>query len=71
MTSLLERLDSVVALLDEIGADLDAGTFDVAHAKQAVDLFTRVERLAVAGKLAAPGAPVSLTESSGGGRTCI
>jgi hypothetical protein len=45
-----EKLRSAAALLDEVVADLEPGTFDVSGAKRLVDLFTRCERLAVAGR---------------------
>jgi hypothetical protein len=43
-------LRSAAALLEEVVAELEPGTFDVAGAKRLVDVFTRCERLAVAGR---------------------
>src|SRR5215211_3225249 len=53
MASVLERVGSAIAILDAAVTDLEAGALDVGGAKRATDLFTRGERLCVAGKLAA------------------
>jgi hypothetical protein len=45
-----QKLRSAAALLEEVVAELEPGTFDVAGAKRLVDVFTRCERLAVAGR---------------------
>jgi Domain of unknown function (DUF222)/HNH endonuclease len=43
-------MGSAVAVLEEVVADLEPGTLDVSGAKKLVDLFTRAERLSVAGR---------------------
>ena len=48
--SVFEDLDSAVTSLERVVADLEPGTFDVTGAKKLVDLFTRAERLSVAGR---------------------
>ena len=48
--SVFEDLDSTVTSLERVVADLEPGTFDVTGAKKLVDLFTRAERLSVAGR---------------------
>src|SRR5436190_8371332 len=53
MPSVLEQVGSAIAILDAAVTDLEAGVLDVSAAKQLTDLFTRAERLAVVGKLAA------------------
>lgn len=45
-----ERVRSAVATLEEVVADLEPGTLNVSGAKTLVDLFTRCERLSVAGR---------------------
>ncbi len=50
MASVFEELGSVVATLERVVADLEPGTFDASGAKKLVDLFTRAERLSVAGR---------------------
>jgi hypothetical protein len=45
-----ERVGSAVATLEEVVAELEPGTLDVTGAKQLVNLFTRCERLSVAGR---------------------
>ena len=50
MASLFERVRSALATLEEVVADLEPGTLDVTDAKKLVDLFTRCERLSVAGR---------------------
>src|SRR5215211_7386979 len=53
MASVLERVGSAIAILDAAVTDLEAGALDVTAAKRLTDLFSRAERLAVVGKLAA------------------
>lgn len=48
--SVSERLDAAVAELETIVADFEPGILDATGAKESVDLFTRCERLAVAGR---------------------
>jgi hypothetical protein len=50
VTSVFERVRSAEAILEGVVADLEPGTFDVAGAKKLVDLFTRCERLSLAGR---------------------
>jgi hypothetical protein len=53
VADVLEEIASTVAILERLIERFEAGTLDVAGAKRATDLFTRAERLCVAGKLAA------------------
>ena len=48
--SVFERVRQAAALLEGVAADLEPGTLDASGAKQLVDLFTRCERLSVAGR---------------------
>ena len=48
--SVFEDLGSAVATLERVVADLEPGVFDATGAKRLVDLFTRAERLSVAGR---------------------
>ena len=50
MASVFEDLEVAVAALERIGEALDPDRFDVAHAKRAIDLCTRAERLVVASR---------------------
>jgi len=50
VTSVFEQVRSAVALLEHVVADLEPGTLDASGAKKLVDLFTRCERLSVAGR---------------------
>ena len=45
-----EEVRSAVAVLERAVADLEPGTLDASGAKTLMDLFTRCERLAVAGR---------------------
>jgi 5-methylcytosine-specific restriction endonuclease McrA len=49
-TSLFEKARKAALLLGEVTAELDADVLDVEGAKKLVDLFTRCERLSVAGR---------------------
>ena len=50
MAGVFEEVRSAVALLERVVADLEPGTLDASGAKKLVDLFTRCERLSVAGR---------------------
>jgi hypothetical protein len=50
VASVFEEVRSAVALLERVVSELEPGTLDVTGAKQLVDLFTRCERLSVAGR---------------------
>jgi Domain of unknown function (DUF222) len=50
VASMFDEVRSAVALLERAVGDLEPGTLDVSGAKQLVDLFTRCERLSVAGR---------------------
>jgi uncharacterized protein DUF222/HNH endonuclease len=52
VVKVLEEIASTVAALERLIEGFEPGTLDVAGAKHATDLFTRAERLCVAGKLA-------------------
>jgi hypothetical protein len=51
--TLFDELETAVAALERLLDRFEPGTLDVAGAKRVTDLFTRGERLCVAGKLAA------------------
>jgi hypothetical protein len=53
MSNLIEQLGSTVAALERTIAEFEPGTLDVTGAKQATDLYARIERLGAAGKLMA------------------
>jgi hypothetical protein len=53
MASVLDEIRSIVAAVEPLLESFEPGTLDVAGAKEATDLFTRLERLAGVGKLAA------------------
>ncbi|MFI5046218.1 MAG: DUF222 domain-containing protein, partial [Acidimicrobiia bacterium] len=53
--SVFEKLRSAEQLLGQVTAELDPDALDVEGAKKLVDLFTRCERLAVAGRSMAAG----------------
>ena len=50
MESVFERVRSAVATLEAVVADLEPGTLDASGAEKLVGLFTRCERLSVAGR---------------------
>jgi hypothetical protein len=50
LASAFEKLETAARLLEEVTRDLDVDIFDVAGAKRLVDVFTRCERLSVAGR---------------------
>ncbi|MEX1008693.1 MAG: DUF222 domain-containing protein [Acidimicrobiia bacterium] len=50
VASVFERVRSAVAALEGVVAELEPGTLDASGAKKLVDLFTRCERLSVAGR---------------------
>jgi hypothetical protein len=50
VSGVFDQVRSAVALLERVVGDLEPGTLDVSGAKQLVDLFTRCERLSVAGR---------------------
>jgi Domain of unknown function (DUF222)/Adenylate and Guanylate cyclase catalytic domain len=53
VASVFERVRSAVAVLEEVVGELEPGTLDVTGAKKLVDLFTRGERVSVAGRAVA------------------